>query len=37
VGQTIIDKLAMFKIGAQSLVHREDSVPALAGAGIPDS
>ena len=36
-GQTIIDKLAMFKIGAQSLVHREDSVPALAGAGIPDS
>ena len=36
-GQTIIDKLAQFKIGAQSLVHREDSVPALAGAGIPDN
>ncbi|MGX9790870.1 VOC family protein [Mycobacterium sp. MMS18-G62] len=34
-GQTIVDKLAMFKCGAQSLVHREDSVPALAGAGIP--
>lgn len=36
-GQTIIDKLAMFKTGARSLVHREDSVPALAGAGIPDN
>jgi 2,3-dihydroxybiphenyl 1,2-dioxygenase len=36
-GQTIIDKLAMFKVGAQSLVHREESVPALAGAGIPDN
>lgn len=36
-GQTIIDKLAQFKTGAQSLVHREDSVPALAGAGIPDN
>jgi 2,3-dihydroxybiphenyl 1,2-dioxygenase len=36
-GQTIIDKLAQFKTGAQSLVHREDAVPALAGVGIPDS
>jgi 2,3-dihydroxybiphenyl 1,2-dioxygenase len=36
-GQTIVDKLAMFKVSAQSLVHREDSVPALSGAGIPDS
>ena len=36
-GQTIIDKLAQFKTGAQSLLHREDSVPALAGAGIPDN
>jgi 2,3-dihydroxybiphenyl 1,2-dioxygenase len=35
-GQTIIDKLAQFKIGAQSLLRREDAVPALAGAGIPD-
>jgi hypothetical protein len=35
-GQTIIDKLNQFKIGAVSLVHQEDVVPALAGAGIPD-
>jgi hypothetical protein len=35
-GQTIIDKLAMFKTGARSVLHREDSVPVLAGAGIPD-
>ena len=33
--QTIIDKLALFKTGVQSLVRREESVPALAGAGIP--
>ena len=36
-GQTIVDKLHQFKVGAQSLLHREDSVPALAGAGIPDN
>jgi 2,3-dihydroxybiphenyl 1,2-dioxygenase len=36
-GQTIVDKLAQFKTGARSLWRREDSVPALAGAGIPDS
>ena len=36
-GQIIIDKLAQFKNGALSLVRREDGVPALAGAGIPDS
>lgn len=30
-GQTILDKLHQFKIGAQSLLHREDTVPALAG------
>lgn len=29
-GQTILDKLHQFKIGAQSLLHREDTVPALA-------
>jgi 2,3-dihydroxybiphenyl 1,2-dioxygenase len=34
--QTIIEKLGQFKTGAQSLLQREDSVPALAGAGIPD-
>ena len=32
-GQTIIDKLGQFKAAAQSLVHREDTVPALAHAG----
>jgi 2,3-dihydroxybiphenyl 1,2-dioxygenase len=36
-GQTIIDKLAQFRTGAQSLLRREDSVPALAGAGITDN
>ncbi|WP_326548403.1 VOC family protein [Mycolicibacterium sp. ND9-15] len=36
-GQTIIDKLHQFKTGAQSLLRREDAVPALAGAGIPDN
>ena len=35
-GQTIIDKLTQFKTGAASLLHDEDVVPALAGAGIPD-
>ena len=35
-GQTIVDKLAKFKAGAQSLLRREDDVPALAGVGIPD-
>ena len=36
-GQTIVDKLAMFATGASSLLRREDSVPALAGAGLPDN
>ena len=35
-GQTIIDKLGQFKTAAQSLLHREDTVRALAHAGIPD-
>ena len=35
-GQTIGDKLDQFKTGARSLLHREDSVPALAGTGIAD-
>jgi 2,3-dihydroxybiphenyl 1,2-dioxygenase len=35
-GQTIIEKLGQFKTAAQSLLHREDIVPALARAGIPD-
>jgi 2,3-dihydroxybiphenyl 1,2-dioxygenase len=36
-GQTIIDTLAALRTGAQSMLRREDSVPALAGAGIPDN
>ncbi|MFC9362965.1 VOC family protein [Rhodococcus sp. NPDC057014] len=36
VGQTIIDKLAQFKLGARSVVRREDTVPALSGTGIQD-
>jgi 2,3-dihydroxybiphenyl 1,2-dioxygenase len=35
-GQNIIEKLGQFKTAAQSLLHREDTVPALSGAGIPD-
>ena len=35
-GQTIVEKLTQFKTGAASLLHQEDVVPALAGAGIPD-
>lgn len=36
-GRTIVDKLNQFKIGAASLLHREDILPALAGAGVPDN
>jgi 2,3-dihydroxybiphenyl 1,2-dioxygenase len=36
-GQTIIEKLTQFKTAAHSLLHREDTVPALAGAGIADN
>lgn len=35
-GQTIIDKLARLKTAAASLVHDEDVIPALAGAGGAD-
>lgn len=34
--QSSIDKLGQFRTAARSLLHREDTVPALAGAGIPD-
>jgi 2,3-dihydroxybiphenyl 1,2-dioxygenase len=34
--QSIGDRLEQVKIGARSLRHQEDIVPALAGAGIPD-
>lgn len=36
VGQTIVDKLGQFRVGARSLGRRERTVPALSGAGIPD-
>ncbi|MER6082653.1 VOC family protein [Streptomyces sp. NPDC001833] len=36
VGQTIIDKLDQFRLGARSLARPERTVPALSGAGIPD-
>ena len=35
-GQTLVEKLAQFKTAAQSLLHREDTVPTLAYAAIPD-
>ena len=35
-GHTIVEKLAQFKTAAQSLLHREDTVPTLAHAAIPD-
>lgn len=35
-GQTIIEKLGQFKTAAQSLLRREDTIRALAHAGIPD-
>ncbi|WP_409431282.1 VOC family protein [Mycobacterium sp. SMC-16] len=34
--QASVDKLGQFRTAARSLLHREDTVPALAGAGIPD-
>lgn len=36
-GQTVIDILERFKTGLQSTLRREDTVPALAGAGIADN
>ena len=36
-GQTIVEAFERFKNGVQSVLHTEDSVPALAGAGIADS
>jgi 2,3-dihydroxybiphenyl 1,2-dioxygenase len=35
-GQRIIDKLAQFKTAGRSLLRREDNVPALSGAGVPN-
>lgn len=36
-GQTIVDIFERFRNGAQSALHREVTVPALVGAGIPDN
>jgi 2,3-dihydroxybiphenyl 1,2-dioxygenase len=36
IGRTIVDKLTQFRVGARSLTQREDTVPALSGAGIAD-
>ncbi|MEU9410214.1 VOC family protein [Streptomyces sp. NPDC048281] len=36
VGQTVIDRLDRFRLGARSLLHREKTVPALSGAKTPD-
>jgi len=36
VGQTIVDKLDQFRLGARSLARPEKTVPALSGAGISD-
>ncbi|WP_099288310.1 VOC family protein [Mycobacterium persicum] len=35
-GQTIVDIFERFKIGAQSMLHREHAVPELCATGIPD-
>ena len=35
-GQTVIDKLEMFAAAAQSVLHREETVPALSSPGIAD-
>lgn len=34
--QASVDKLGQFSTAVRSLLHREDTVPALAGVGIPD-
>ena len=34
--QSSVDKFGQFTTAARSLLHREDTVPALAGMGIPD-
>ncbi|MCK8435523.1 extradiol ring-cleavage dioxygenase [Streptomyces sp. D2-8] len=36
VGQTIVDKLNQFRLGARSLARPENTVPALSGRGIAD-
>lgn len=36
-GQRLIDILRQFQVASRSLLQREDNIPALAGAGIPES
>ena len=36
-GQTVLDRLNQLKTGLTSALHTEDTVPALAGSGIPDN
>jgi 2,3-dihydroxybiphenyl 1,2-dioxygenase len=36
-GQTVVEKLAQFKTAAQSLLHREDTVPELALTAFPNN
>ncbi|MFJ4784996.1 VOC family protein [Streptomyces sp. NPDC088794] len=36
VGQTIVDRLAQFRLGARSLARTEETVSALSGTGVPD-
>ncbi len=36
ISLVVIDTLQRFKAGAESVLHAEDTVPALAGAGIAD-
>lgn len=36
-GATLLDTLAQFKIGAESIFRREDPITPLAGSGIPDN
>jgi 2,3-dihydroxybiphenyl 1,2-dioxygenase len=35
-GQTVIDKLEQFAVAARSVLHREDTIPALSSPGIAD-
>lgn len=37
VGQTIADRLEQFRLALMSLLHREQTVPALSQPGIPDA
>lgn len=36
-GQRVVDILRQFQVASRSLLQREDNIPALAGAGIPEN